>query len=311
MPATLTVLNTVLPVFTLIAVGGFLRQAAMVDERFILSCDRLIYYVFFPCLLFWKIGKPGAFTSIDWFLVMAVTVSVLSVFILSLLYARMVRMPNDQVGSFSQACYRFSTYVGMAIVLSAFGDEGGRIFGVLISLCIPIINVLAVWSLICFASGTPWSPGRSHYLVRSALSNPLILACVGGLFSSYIGFVFPIWLDKTLGLLSAMALPLALVCLGGSLKVTTFQRHIKASLIAGIFKLVLLPLIGYGILQLSQVQGISFKVAMIYFALPTSPNNYILSEQLQSDTDLASATIVVSTFLAVVSLSTILMLCMD
>jgi len=55
-----------------------------------------------------------------------------------------------------------------------------------------------------------------------------------------------------------------------------------------------------------QVGGSTFQIAMIYFALPTSPQNYILSSQLNSDVDLATSAIVLSTVLSVVSLSAII-----
>jgi predicted permease len=47
---------------------------------------------------------------------------------------------------------------------------------------------------------------------------------------------------------------------------------------------------------------------MIYFTLPTSAALYVLSSQLDSDTDLASATIVMSTGMSFFSLSVALLL---
>lgn len=304
----MAVLDTVLPVFALMALGSMLKRVDAIDARFIEVSDRLIYYVFFPGLLFWKIGKPGALAGVDRSFVLAVLAGVFAVFVLCLLFTRIVRMPDREVGSFSQACYRFSTYVGMATALSALGDEGARLFGLLIGFCIPFINVLAVSSLIWFARESSTSGRRGRYLLTSTVSNPLILACGAGMIASYCGVHLPGWLDKTLALMSFMALPLALICIGGSLGFAAFNRHIKASFAAACFKLIALPAIGYGLLTLFEVQGIGAKVAMIYFALPTSPNNYILSAQLDSDTDLATASIVLSTLLSLVSLSAVLAL---
>jgi malonate transporter and related proteins len=61
--------------------------------------------------------------------------------------------------------------------------------------------------------------------------------------------------------------------------------------------------VGYWFLLAFHVSGPAFKIAMIYFALPTSPANYILSAQLNSDVELATAAIVLSTLLSIGSLS--------
>lgn len=301
------VLNSVLPIFAVIAVGSLMKRVGLIDDRFISVSDRLIYYVFFPALLFWKIGKPATAGSIDWSLVPAVWISVFTAFAASLIHARLVGMPDREVGSFSQACYRFSTYIGMAVILAAIGEEGVRQFGVLIGFVIPFINLLAVSSLIWY-SGEDYSRGRKCVvLVKSAISNPLILACVAGILYSKLAVPLPGFLDNTLGLMSLLALPLALISIGGSLTFSRFSGHFRSSLAASAIKLIVLPVVGFFLLRLFRVDDIPFKVAMLYFALPTSPNNYILSVHFKSDAELATATIVLSTLLSMVSLSVTLL----
>jgi predicted permease len=135
------------------------------------------------------------------------------------------------------------------------------------------------------------------------VSNPLILACLSGLAYSSLNTPLPRVVDNTFGLMAPLTLPLALISIGGSLTFTKFADNLKYSSIAALFKLVLLPLVGWTVMMLLQVSDLSFKVAMLYFALPTSPANYILSGQLNSDVDLATAAIVLSTVLSIVSLS--------
>jgi len=62
----------------------------------------------------------------------------------------------------------------------------------------------------------------------------------------------------------------------------------------------------YYFLNLFRVSGIYFKVSMIFFTLPTSVALYVLSAQLNSNTDFASASIVLSTMLSFVTLSFVL-----
>jgi hypothetical protein len=49
-----SILNSVVPIFAVIALGNLLRRFQVIDDTFIAVSDRLIYYIFFPALLFWK-----------------------------------------------------------------------------------------------------------------------------------------------------------------------------------------------------------------------------------------------------------------
>jgi hypothetical protein len=73
-------------------------------------------------------------------------------------------------------------------------------------------------------------------------------------------------------------------------------------------KLVVLPLFGLLFYTLFDVTGVPFKTGMIFLALPASTAIYVLSSQMNSDTDLASSVIVISTVLSFVSLSVALLL---
>ncbi len=302
------VLNSILPIFAVIALGSFLKRSALIDENFVRVSDRLIYYIFFPLLLFWKIGRPTEAVSIDWRFIAGVLFSVFTVFALSLILGKLLKIPDREVGSFSQGCYRFSTYIGIAVILTALGENGVKEFGVLIGFVIPFINVLAVSSLIRY-SGQNDSQGRERsFLFKSVLTNPLIISCLLGILYSNLGVPFPVFVEKILSMISMLSLPLALISIGGSLTFTKFREHFTYSWIAALCKLLVLPAVGYVVLRQLQVTETTFQVGMIYFALPTSPQNYILSSQLDSDVDLATSTIVLTTMSSILSLSVILIL---
>ena len=83
----------------------------------------------------------------------------------------------------------------------------------------------------------------------------------------------------------------------------SLKSHLTLATVGAVFKLVLLPLVGYGFLRLFGVTGTDWGVGLIFFALPTSTAIYVLSSQLGSDTDFAAAAVVVSTALSFLSLS--------
>ncbi len=303
----MTVINSLFPVFALIVLGNRLRHHGLTDPAFLKTADRLVYFIFFPVMLFWKIG--GAATSgIDWGLPAAALLAVVAMFLTSLLYIRVFRVGDYQAGTFSQSCYRFNTYIGMAIVITALGESGVTQFGILIGFVIPFINVLAVSTLIWFSGKRVSLGDRVRVTGRSIVTNPLILACLAGIIYARLVNTFPVFIDNTFRLTSMVTLPLALLSIGGALTFDSLRGHLRLSLAASAVKLILFPVVGYLFFRLFDVTGVAFRVGMIFFALPTATSIYVLSSQLNSDTELASASIVVSTVLSFFSLSAALIL---
>jgi predicted permease len=293
------------PVFSLILAGFLLKRLRLTNDAFLQTADRLIYYFFFPILLFWKIGGAGEIT-LEWSFGLAALATLLAVYLLSLACIRFFRISPFQAGTFSQSCYRFNTYIGMAVVINALGEEAAGIFGILIGIMIPIINALAVSTLIWFSGQAVSTAEKNRLLLRALVSNPLIIGCGAGILYGQLASPFPRFLDNTFRLAAQVSLPLALLSIGGTLTFSTFKHHAGPSLLAAAIKLLALPVTAYGMLRLFSVTGPAFDVGLLFFALPTSTAIYVLSSQLNSDTHLATASIVISTLLSMISLTAVL-----
>ncbi len=302
------IIQHLFPVFALLVLGVVLRKSGLTNEVFLKTSDRLIYYIFFPILLFWKIGGADQSFSPDAVrFYLAAAGAVASIYIISILSIVIFRIPPFQAGSFSQACYRFNTYIGMAVILTALGENGVAHFGVLIGMVIPMINVLAVSTLIWYSGSPARWPQRLSLTARAIGTNPLILGCAAGLIYARWVNSFPLFLENTLKLGATVTLPLALLSIGGSLTVGTLRQHLPLAMLASLCKLAVLPAVGYGLMRLFEVDKRFFAVGMLFFALPASTAIYVLSSQLNSDTCYASAAIVLSTALSFISLSVVLL----
>ena len=258
-------------------------------------------------MLFWKIGGASSI-AIDWRFSAACLCSLACVYILSWICIKSFRITDFQAGTFSQSCYRFNTYIGLAVVMNAVGERGVGIFGILIGIMIPVINVLAVSTLIWYSGKSYSSRDRNRLVLKALISNPLILGCAAGLIYANLFDSFPVFIDNFLKLAGMVTLPLALLSIGGSLTFSSFREYYRQSLIGATVKLIALPAIAYLFFTLFNIGTLAFKVGIIFFTLPTSPAIYVLSSQLKSDTRLASASIVISTVLSFFSLSIALMM---
>lgn len=298
------ILQHLFPVFGLLLLGVGLKRVGLIDTAFTQAADRLIYYLFFPLLLFWKIGSaPQVFTVEALRFYASVIAGILWLCLLSLGSIRLLRINAFQAGAYSQSCYRFNTYVGMAVIFSVLGETGVAQFGVLIGLIIPLINVLAVSTLIWFSDNPTARGHRLRVSAGAILKNPLILGCLAGIGYARWVNTFPVFVENTFQLAGSVTLPLALLSIGGSLTLNALRQYFPQALAASVLKLAVLPVSGLWLMHTFAVPQRMLSVGLIFFALPTSTAVYVLSSQLGGDRHFASAAIVLSTILSFVSLS--------
>lgn len=302
------VLNSIVPVFALIVLGRILGRIKFLKDDVFKANDRLVYYILFPALLFWKVGDADPGNTLKWPLISVVVGILFSAYIISILYIRLSGMPRKMAGAFSQCCYRFNTFVGLAVILSILGDEGIKQFGVLISIVIPVLNVMAVSTLIWYSESSYSLDQKVRLFIKELIANPLIIGCLSGLLFSFTGFQFPVFMSKSFQLLTSATLPLALLSVGNSLTFDNIKDYFSGALVCSIIKNAYIPIAGYVALTVFEIHGIQFLVAMVFFAMPTSVAAYILSSQLNSDPDMASACIVSSTISSFFSLSAVVMI---
>ena len=302
------ILNAIFPIFILLLLGSLLKRFKVTNAEFLNTADRLVYFVFFPVMLFWKIGSAAPDTGTGFSLFLAGITAVFIVCVLSLIAIPVFGISRFQAGSFAQACYRFNTYIGMAVVMNALGEDGVRYFGILIGFAIPVINVLSVTTLIWFSGKKQKISDHAARLIKALVSNPLIIGCLAGILFSRTSLEFPVFINNTFSLMTSVTMPLALISIGGSLTLDGLKTNMVPASVAAGFKLIALPVIGYAMLKVFAVTGIPFRAGMIFFTLPTSPAIYVLSGQLNSDTQTASAAIMLSTLVSFFSLSAALLL---
>ncbi len=302
------ILNSLFPIFALLLLGSILKRMGLTDALFLTASDRLIYYFFFPIMLFWKIGGASLDKGIDWHFCLACLCALTAMYLLSTLIIKLLPITDFQAGSFSQSCYRFNTYIGVAVILNSLGAEGVKYFGIMIGFTIPLINLFAVSTCIWFSGRDVGFRKRLVIVGRSLIANPLILGCLAGIVYSRIFGGFPVFINNSLSLISSVALPMALISIGGALTFAGVRGNLAPALLAAFLKLAVLPALGWLFFSLFDVSGLPFKVGMIFLALPASTAIYVLSSQMNSDTNLASASIVVSTLLSFLSLSVALLL---
>jgi len=196
--------------------------------------------------------------------------------------------------------------VGLALAVNAFGTEILASAGVYLALMTIVYNILAVMVL----SAAQHQPEQNLALLmsRSMVSNPLIIAIVLGLILSLAQLRLPEWFMTSGRYLADMTLPLALLCIGGSLSFGRLRGNRNFLIWATVSKLILVPGLAALAGVLIGLRGTDLGILYLMMGAPTATASFVMSHQMKGDADLAADIIAVTTIFTAVSSSAGLMI---
>ena len=293
-----SILGSLIPVFLIILLGYGLQKTSFPGDSFWSGAERLIYFLLFPALLFSSTAKATwelhSIASMVW----AVLLTMFVITILLIILRTKLSRNDASFTSLFQGSIRFTTYIGLAAVFALYGDKGLQIAAVLITILIPLVNILSVMVLIRFGG----QQNGWHWIFISVARNPLIIACVLGMTLNLPGFGMPIVFDNFISILGRASLPLGLLAVGASMQFTAIKKGSPEVIKACLLKLVLLPGLMWAACYIFQADSLSTAVAVLFAALPGSPLSYILAKQMGGDSKLMAAIVTIQTGVSMVTL---------
>jgi predicted permease len=296
----------VLPVFLVIALGTLLRRLHLMDDTFLQQTNKLVYVVFLPLLLFHRIGQADFNSFFNAPLVLGSSLVIVCGFLLSYGYASLRGYPGPIKGSFSQGAFRGNlAYVGLAICMNTYGENGLTSAGMLMGFLVPVLNLFAILALLL---PQRHHPGATPNWGRQLALNPLIVASFLGLLWSYFKLPLPIIIDRALGISTGLSLPLALLAIGGSFSLKRIKGDLQLAGFATLIKLVLLPLLALAILVPLGVGGQDLGIGILMAGTPAATATYIMAHQMRGNAELAGSIVMLSTLLSALSYTLILLL---
>lgn len=288
----------ILPAFMIIGLGWFLRRVGLLSENLVSGMNKFSFIVLLPILLFQKIGLHPIEEAFNGPLIIGSLISCGAVWLAMFGLVKLKgNIAPDRTGVMVQGSFRPNTaVVGLAILAGAYGDSVFGPGGVLLGVHVPFINILSVLALLLPHRTTRGLEGFST-MFAALVSNPLIIGAFLGALRSATGFGLPVFVDTAFDMLTAMAIPLALICVGGSLRFDKLRIDMAASLATTAMKLVFMPALAWAILGgLFHLDGMMLAIGVIYASAPTASSSFIMAHQMEGDSDLA-ASILVTTYL--------------
>src|SRR5689334_9168712 len=180
----MSVIEALVPVFALIALGAALHRTHFIDDASWRAVERVTYYVLFPCFLFNAIaiadfkGQPvGQLTLI---LVGAIAVMTALVYVVQAIF----KFDGPAFTSVFQGALRFNSYVALAAIAAMFGTEGVALSAIAVAIMVPLLNTLCVMVLMRHASDIE---ATAIMFAKQFVQNPLIMSCLAGIIVQLLG----------------------------------------------------------------------------------------------------------------------------
>ncbi len=302
------IIASLLPIVLLVAAGAVLLRAGFFDGAFRQGLDRLVYWVALPALFIAKLSVATSLGGANGMILVFCAASVIAM-LASYVIGWAIGLPASSRGVFAQASFRGNlAFVGLPVLVLAVQGDASIISRAVLVLAPAVLlyNVMGV--VVLSIAQQRFDRGTPLRLVRSMVTNPLLLSCALGLLLAWLRL--PPWppVLHTLELLGDTAAPLALLSLGGAVATYKVHRHAAAGVACALVKLVLLPAVVLGLSVLVGLDRSERVIVLIFAATPTAVASYVLAVQLRGDPGLAASTIVISTVLSILSLAAALAL---
>lgn len=297
------IVNIVLPVFVIVGIGYFLGATGFVSSQTNSFLSRLVFYVAGPALLFRSAQQSSLSESIGPLgLLVVAAVSVALAF--GVYFIAGATGPSRR-GVLAQGASRSNmVFVGLPVVVNAFGEDALGPAAVLIGFMVVVYNFLAVMVLTLphrardRSLGAVW--GRTFLEI---VKNPLIVASGMGILFSALGLGLPVSVDRSFEMVGRIAMPLALLSVGAGLDFGRLRTDLALSATMCAIKLIVYPGLVCACLALCGITGVELKSTVLIIAAPTAVVSCIMAREMKGDEQLAAAIVIGTTVASLFTIS--------
>jgi len=285
-----------LPDFSLILLGYLVCRFTALNRPTWERVEALVYFFLFPVLLFQSIVRnpldlAAASRMIGAGLLLGGTGIALAY---SLPWWPGLRhIDRRDHAAAAQVAFRFNSFIGLAIAERLAGAQGLLLIAVLIGVCVPLLNIGAVW---------PMARHAKTGFLKAVVRNPLIIATFAGLAASLLGLRPPAWLDPTLNRIGAASLALGLMAAGAGMQLGHLAQAKGLAVGVLAIKHLVLPLMAAALARLLRLDPPQATMLLAFSALPTASSCYVLAARMGYNGALVGGLVTLSTVLGMVSL---------
>jgi predicted permease len=296
--------DLILPVFAVIITGWIVGYTGYLSRTLSDALIRFAYTIAMPALLIVTIAQEPGHSLVNWRFLAAFGGGSLLCFalvfgIMSIHASRSLasRTMHGMVASMTN-----TGFVALPVLRSIYGPRAvlpAAIATVFVAVVMFPTTVILLELDQRDASGSRTAPMAT---VRNIVLNPMVISTLIGMLVSMLDLHMPGPVVSYLGILADGLTPCALFAIGLGLSIDGLRANLERSALLSAVKLVIMPLIVYGLSVFLGLDPLYTIAAVICAAVPTAKTVYILAGQYHCEETMVAATISMTTLASIVSL---------
>ena len=288
-------LEAVLPIAILIGVGMLTKKMQLLTKDEIAHVNKLVFKILFFCLLFKNMYQADFSIAFQPQLLLFTLIAILATVAVASVVVCYFVTDNKRRGAMIHSIYRSNfIIIGIPVAANIYGQDNIAITAMLITVVIPLYNILAVTIFETFRGNEiklrPVLLGIAH--------NPMILGCVVGIIFNLCHIVVPNAVLKPIFQIGSATTPLALILLGASFTISSIKKDHLSIMLCTLGRLVIAPAIILPIAVWLGSRNIELVSLMTVFAAPCAVVGFTMAQQMDSDYELAGNCIIMTSGLS-------------
>ncbi|MFV0422301.1 AEC family transporter [Oleidesulfovibrio sp.] len=309
----LTIFYTILPVFLLIIVGGYVQRAGWLPKDGAAALNQYVYRIALPALLFGAIAQASPERLLKGSFIGALLLGLAICYGLSFALFRLFYRASIPLAGFQAftATFANAAFLGLPILMALFPDNPDvvLVMGIYTLFTMPFV----LMGIAMLELGRQQRNGTDtgaiwRTVFRSLISNPILLATGGGLILSLSGMALPQWLESVCNMLGYTASPCALIAVG---MVLALQAQMTGGpkpdagyqAVSGCIKLIVHPALVWAGMKLFGVEGEWIAMGVLMAAMPMGTLAFVLAETYNTDCANTSASVLLTTIFSFFTVS--------
>ena len=296
--------DLILPVFAVIVTGWLVGYTGYLSRTLSEALIHFAYNIAMPALLIVTIAQEPSHSLIDWRFLAAFGGGSLLCF--ALVFGVMSIAASRNLASrtmFGMAASMTNTgFVALPVLQAIYGPRAvlpAAIATVFVAVVMFPIAVVLLELDQRDEHGAAVSPMAT---AKHVVLNPLVISTLVGMLLSVLGLRMPGPVAAYFGIFADALTPCALFAIGLGLSLDGLRANIgQASLLSAV-KLVIMPLIVYGLSLSLHLDPLYTIAAVICAAVPTAKTVYILAGEYHREEMMVASTVSLTTLASVVSL---------
>ena len=277
--------------FIIMFIGAFIKRAGLITDEETKKFNKIIFIVCFPPLMFSNLYGKELEHAIDLKLIVFTVVTVLVMYALTVIFVLKIEKSQKTRGAMIQAIYRSNFVImGIPVVQNVFGRGDLAVTAMMVTIIVPMYNVIAVLTLEIFRGGKP----SVREMIKDLLKNPIILGAVAGIIAILTDLKLPASIEIPINMLAEVASPMAILLLGASFNFDTVSKEKRNLIICLVGRLLVFPAVGLIGGALMGFTGIKLLTLVAIFASPSAVTSFTMAQQMDSDYELAGNCVVFS-----------------